>query len=511
MILEQVLEAAAYARPGFSLVAFREAGLPNYLLTTRLVTLETKSLGPIEEACLGAIGAGLCDPGEISSFLGLPQVVLNSLLVDLNTNECINYSRATQDAGALVTLTEKGRSTLRTLKEVVPQESVVKFVYDPYQRKIRFISTVSLFKPREIKEKGWYEVPLCGAKRPEVEDVPLADIDKVLQKLPRRDKGSRELLAVRRIERREMHFLPCVMLFYRSFSNEEIQVAFYFDDGFSLEHENAFRELGGPELAGAKHALEAPELPPLDDLIKGVSEKQKLEELLSLEHEASSQVNAVPSEAGPLPQQGVQDESSEPHQAAAPNEAIARLRSMTQRCIRTHEHPGLLTKALTATQKRLLIVSPWITHFVIDNMFISSLEALLRNGVGVSIGYGLADEEGARGTDKAKQKPAITFQAERDLNAIKDRFDNFELVFLGNTHRKLLVSDDKFAVVTSFNWLSFRGDPGKKARDEFGYLVTEPEDVEGIYTDGMELLSKGYVHPERSKGGAIEVRAGRNR
>lgn len=489
MILEQVLEEAAYARPGYSLVAFKEAALPNYLLTTRLLTLDKKPLGPIEESCLGAIGAGLGDPDDISSFLGLPRVVLNGVLAGLNTNECINYSRPTEIDSATVTLTEKGRTTLSTLKETVPQESVVKFVFDPYLRKIRFVSTASLFKPREIKEHGWYEVPLCGAKRPEVENVPLADIDKVLQMLPRREEGSRELLAARRIERREMHFLQCIMLFYRSLSSDEVQVAFYLDDGFSLEHETAFRELGGPEQAGANHALAAPEMPQLDNLIEGISEQQKVDELLSLEQEVSTSAQPEPSgNAQPVNSA----ESTELASEAVPNQAIARLRAMTQRCIRMHEHPGLLRKALTSTKDRLLIISPWITHFVIDNMFVSSLEALLRNGVDVTIGYGLADEEGTRGADKAKQKPAITDRAEKELSNIQKRFDNFKLVFLGNTHRKLLVSDDKFAVVTSFNWLSFKGDPSKKARDEFGFLVTEPDDVEVIFQDGVELLDKGY-------------------
>lgn len=164
----------------------------------------------------------------------------------------------------------------------------------------------------------------------------------------------------------------------------------------------------------------------------------------------------------------------------------------------------LLRKALTGSKDRLLIISPWITHKVIDNMFVQSLEALLRNGVDVTIGYGLADEEGIRGTDKAKQKPAITNQAEKELLGIQNRFENFKLVFLGNTHRKLLVSDNKFAVVTSFNWLSFRGDPTKKARDELGFLVTEPDDVDGIFQDGIDLLSKGYNGKPRDKpiGGA---------
>lgn len=489
MNLEQVLEESAYARPGYSLAAFKEAALPNYLLTTRLLTLEKKPLGPIEEACLGAVSAGLGNPDDISSFLGLPRMVLNGVLAGLNTNECINYSRPTELDDATVSLTGKGRTALSSMQETLPQESVVKFIFDPYLRKIRFVSATSLFKPREIKEQGWYEVPLCGAKRPEVEDIPLADIDKVLQKLPRRDEGSRELLAARRIERREMHFLPCIMLFYRSQSSNEVQVAFYLDDGFSLEHETAFRELGGPEQAGANHALAAPDMPQLDDLIEGISSQQKIEELLSFEQEFSTSTQTtLPVVSIGVSQQANAAELFE----AIPNQAIARLRAMTQRCIRMHEHPWLLRKALTGSKDRLLIISPWITHHVIDNMFVSSLEALLRDGVNVTIGYGLADEGGARGTDKAKQKPPITPQAEKELSSIQKRFDNFKFVFLGNTHRKLLVSDNKFAVVTSFNWLSFRGDPNKKARDEFGFLVTEPDDVEGIFQDGVELLTKGY-------------------
>jgi len=488
--LELVLDEAAYARPGYSLVAFKEAALPNYLLTTRLITLERKELGPIEEACLNAVNAGLTDPDDISAFLGLPRVVLNSVLAGLNTNECINYSRPTDWSKATVTLTEKGRTTLLTMHEVIPQESVVKFVFDPYQRRIRFIWTSSLLRPSEVRERGWYEVPLCGAKRPDVEDIPLNDIDRVLQRLPRRDEGSRELLAVRRIERREMHFLPCIMLFYRALTCEEVQVAFYLEDGFSLEHENVFRELGGPEQAGANFALQPPELPQLSDVVEGLVAQQEVEELLSIEREITTNVPPVGTEATP---------ASEPLAVTAEvadtpvsSPGIVRLRAMTQRCIRMHEHPRLLRQALTTSTNRLLIVSPWITHQVVDNMFVMSLEALLRNSVEVTIGYGLEEEEGTRGKDRVTPKPAITYQAEKELSNIQKRFDNFKLVFLGNTHRKLLVSDDKFAVVTSFNWLSFRGDPGRKARDEFGYLVSEPHDVEAIFQDGIELLAKGY-------------------
>ena len=79
---------------------------------------------------------------------------------------------------------------------------------------------------------------------------------------------------------------------------------------------------------------------------------------------------------------------------------------------------------------------------------------------------------------------------------------NFHLVYVGNTHRKLLVSDDEFAVTTSFNWLSFRGDPKDKPRDEYGEVFRKASQVEKRYVAGLKLLEEGY----RGAGGAVSTR-----
>ena len=39
MMLEDAIEKAAYARPGFVLAAFKEAALPVYLVSARVITL----------------------------------------------------------------------------------------------------------------------------------------------------------------------------------------------------------------------------------------------------------------------------------------------------------------------------------------------------------------------------------------------------------------------------------------------------------------------------------------
>ena len=105
MSLEQILEQASTARPGYELAAFREAGLPVYVLTLRVLTLEQKPLGPIDEGVLRAVQAGLSAPEQLVSFLGLSANVLNPVLAGLTTTEQVNYSRAVGESAAKVTLT----------------------------------------------------------------------------------------------------------------------------------------------------------------------------------------------------------------------------------------------------------------------------------------------------------------------------------------------------------------------------------------------------------------------
>jgi hypothetical protein len=59
----------------------------------------------------------------------------------------------------------------------------------------------------------------------------------------------------------------------------------------------------------------------------------------------------------------------------------------------------------------------------------------------------------------------------KSLVDLMRNYDNFWLTRLGDTHAKVLLVDHRFAVVTSFNWLSFRGDPSMEFRDEQGTIV----------------------------------------
>lgn len=472
MNLEEILEQAASARPGYELAAFKEAGLPVFLLAVRVLTLEHKPLSPIDEGVLKAVAAGLDTPDDIASFLGLPGNVLTPAFVGLNTLELINYMRAIGEGKPRVLLTIKGRNALAAASTITPQEKTVRICLDAITRRLLFISPSALYKPRDMREFGLFEIPSGASKRPEVEDIPMEDFDRVLARQRAGRESASDLLSVRRVERRELHYLPCVMMFYRNLTRtNEVDVAFWREDGPSLDHEARFRELGGQDLVGAKFLINKTALP-APDVVEQVSDYTK-----SIHTSTVSPTIQTTSISAPV-------------RAVQNSDSVAEGETLQQ--ILCHEHPGLLTKALLHSKKRLLIISPWIRHQVVNFEFIVSLEALLRNGVDVYIGYGLDDGDGGnKGNDVAKKLP-ITPAAEKDLKKLASQYKNFRFVYVGNTHRKSLISDDVFAVVTSFNWLSFKGNPSDKPRDESGVVIRKKSYVDKEFEKGLSLLECGY-------------------
>ena len=476
MSLEQVLEQTAHARPGYDLVSFKEAGLPVYVLKLRILVLERKALSPIEEAVLKAIRAGLDEPGAIFEFLGLPHSVLTPVLAALNMAELINYSRGAADSDAKVTLASKGRLALAEAATVRPQERVVPVCFDALTKKLLLIAPEQLDRSRDMRALGYFEVPTGTSKRPEVDDIPLEDFDKVLRRQSVSAETSGTLLAVRRIERRELHFMRCVMLFYKSHAQpSEVEVAFWREDGPAMDHEVRFQAIGGPDLVGARLLMTQAVASP-DTLLPEVV--------------ADVPAPLVPVTTDRMPVPSVPATASNaPTSPSAP----PALDPETMQTLLCHEHPPYLKKALLSAKRRLVIVSPWIRDSVIDWPFVASLEALLRSGVEVHIGYGIEKADGNGKRNAAKDKPDISPRAEADLKKLAERYKNFHFVYVGNTHRKSLVCDELFAVVTSFNWLSYKGDSQGSPRDERGIVFRKKHHIERLVAEELELLRRGYA------------------
>lgn len=160
--------------------------------------------------------------------------------------------------------------------------------------------------------------------------------------------------------------------------------------------------------------------------------------------------------------------------------ASAELSQIPVRRVPTYEHPRLLREAMSLAQSRVLIISPWITPAVVDGGFLGEFESLLRRGVQVHIGFGIKGD-----SDRRANNPAV--DALRRLSA---DFSNFSLIDMGNTHAKVLIWDQNW-VSSSFNWLSFRGDPNRTFRQEEGIFVALPDRVEEAYSEMLDLLGVG--------------------
>jgi phosphatidylserine/phosphatidylglycerophosphate/cardiolipin synthase-like enzyme len=141
-----------------------------------------------------------------------------------------------------------------------------------------------------------------------------------------------------------------------------------------------------------------------------------------------------------------------------------------------YEHRPLLEQALKDSQERLMIISPWIRAKSVNRWFLQQFENLLKRGVQVFIGYGLGEKDENRYPEDIK--------AEETLQKLARQYSKtFTLKRLGDTHAKILIVDTKFAVSTSFNWLSFKGERDRTFRDERGTLVSDPQKIDELFNN----------------------------
>ena len=91
----------------------------------------------------------------------------------------------------------------------------------------------------------------------------------------------------------------------------------------------------------------------------------------------------------------------------------------------------------------------------------------------IYVGYGLGEPD--------RDERHWDEQARLALEKLADRHPSFVMRRLGDTHAKVLIKDDEFFVISSFNWLSFKGDPNRTFREEWGALVAIPERVDDLF------------------------------
>lgn len=470
----------ARRRPGFTLIGYREVALPLWRLNLSVLTLAKRPLPPIQEFVLRSMDAGLRSTPRIAAFLGLEDRIVVACLSELLSTDLIVALAKNVDRDAAFALTEKGKAIVVDCQLSIPETRHYPMYYDGLLRRLVPPGAVGGVRGRDLEAMGLQEIPPFPADAPEASDIEIAQMIAMQEMLLGNKDVPREFLEIQGIEgRRERQFKPAVALIYEATDTGQRQVAFVVDGRMSEPHEKAFAGAEGLRKLGVLEKIRR-SASPFGDHVPGEvrnlalqSDQVELmrattESLRQRAQEAADQLASADEDAvvaGVLRTE-LQDVRARLAAAEASFEAIQ------VRQLEVYEHPDLLRSALAECQSRLLIVSPWIRAAVVDKKFVSAVEGALIRGVEIFIGYGLGSDDNATDRDKA---------AEKALLDLGKRYPIFQAKRLGDTHAKVLVVDEKFVVVTSFNWLSFKGDRNRAFRDERGLYVTLPETIAEVF------------------------------
>jgi hypothetical protein len=490
-IIERAAHRFGHERTGFELVVVESVALPKFKVTLRLVVQTVKELAPLPEYILKATKIGLVDPRDIASYLGVDDRIAKSVVAELSQTECITFNR--EGGIARIAMTERGRRTLEAAEVMTPEEVRGSVFFDGLLRRPVADSGVGLLKPRELNGSGLTELPPMLSAKPAIEELSPGTVREVFRVPSRPYEGvkRRELLSVREIERSERLFMPALALVYKAVGGTDVQVGFVIHDTLSGPHERAFAKGDGPRSTGlAKQALTAATVSDAAVQVIGEAAVHAAADVVAVAR-AQKQVAEATREIEQA-EEALEDAEDDAAQRAAERAiteahrvqeaAEEELSSYTVRVLNTYDHPRFLDDALLNSTSRLLIISPWIRRAVMTATRMRRLQLLLVRGVEVFIGYGIEEDE--------SRDPLMPddLEAGRALEELAKQHDNFHFVRLGDEHSKVLLSDTKYMIVGSFNWLSFRGDRRKRHRGERSILCTSPAKIDAIFEEVTELF-----------------------
>lgn len=468
-------------RVGYSIVGYGEVGLPVFAVLAIGLVQQRKTFSAVEEFALRAIKSGLTSLREIASFLGLTEDIVSRSMVELIHRELVVTAK--EGDQRTFALTKDGVQAAIETQIAKPEESILTFTYDGLIRAPKYYEMSDLIAPRHLAEMGLAEIPSMPNRGPEEDELNVLDVERVVASSQRGGESDGKLLKVKRVERRTRMFLPAVTLVYKDEMSAAYRVGFVINGRLSEEHELAFARHKGVERVGIFSSLVAGSpVPHLDDVLgkkfaRSLPAAGQVHRLKRESARARAKVGVAQIKSGLASTEAERSEADAALKAAEANLSTVerKLEEHPVRPLPVYEHPPLLMRALQKAGSRLLIVSPWIRRAVIDREFLGHLTRLTESGVVIHIGYGLGEhDEGAREEDR---------KIESNLVELSKKHKNFVFRRLGDTHAKILILDREFFVITSFNWLSFRGDPNRTFREEWGTYVAVPEKVDEFYSE----------------------------
>lgn len=488
MAIEDLAKKYAYAIPGSRLVKYHDIAVPQYCMDMVLSIEKEKPISVLQEFILKFLAEGISEIQAISNFLGINSGAVHNAIADMQSLQLI-----TTDINNLtIKFTDKGREALRVLKTIHPEDVEYKLLMDGFTGEI-YIDTLQKYKRKELKSMDMFAVPPYYS-RPSMQDIEFEKVKAAISRFRNnnyyaKDKLEGKLLGITKLEKVYTEYSKASVLVYYS-NNGELDIRVFKKATRVTEYENILLQMHNQNNAQIfeldfKNEVDDSQEHPYYDLISEevkedayaystrASELDKEIEILS------SQLSEMTLENEEYQDDEIQHQISEIEREL---ENRKQERDGATRILSTYEHRPLLIRALKEARKTVIIVSPWIKKAGLNNEILILIREALKRGVQVVIGYGISS--------KGDSDSDIL----RELNEISSKKwkGKLEIIALNNTHEKVLIMDSTFLVVTSFNWLSFAGNPKKGFRQETGIYTEAIESIEAMKADLGERMNKQF-------------------
>lgn len=136
------------------------------------------------------------------------------------------------------------------------------------------------------------------------------------------------------------------------------------------------------------------------------------------------------------------------------------------RHLKNEEIRNYFEKAINESHNELLIISPWISTYVINGLK-ELLDEAINRGVTIKIIYGFGKDDRL-----VESRNAATELS----NCYSGKIITKEM----NTHYKLVISDNSFYIQGSYNFLSFGGQFTSNTRNEGAIYCTNKEEIQHL-------------------------------
>jgi predicted transcriptional regulator len=459
-----------HSLPEAIVIDFQPIGYPFYVLNLDLTYLANRNLELLEEYIMKCIVHNLNKLEEIAGFLGIDNDIVEKVLSKLISDDII-----IRDNG--FRLTEKGQDALQQQTILSPLSDSRTFYLDGLSGKLIDNFSLNKFDVKKYPNNCLDKV-IKKPRKDNIEDILdyYQDIERHLQNSI--SNKNIELIQVNKIEKVYREWHEVLLVLYKSNPNDsEIEYEIFSRNSIQKDYRETIEKLYGE----GKKILD----PIFQDMKQDNTSNQSFTEIFSsIKDEDIKNVEQINAKISSLndPDSFTDKNTSVKEEKQKLKQQLEQIKTQTRisEVIHTTEIREYLFKALKEAKNRVMIVSPWIKSNVVNQEFLSTLEETLKRRVQINIIYGYKETPGSMKND---------IWSINQLHNLMHNYKNLNFQKTANSHRKQIVCDDKFAIVTSFNFLSFRADPNLTYRDELGVVLRDKQTIEDLLKSAMNLVA----------------------